>query len=223
LPIWQLLSKILDVSPKRTQPTITRAIGSRPPRRLPREVRYEQLIATAMPIVAEQGFASFSLDEVAERADVTRKLLYHYFPRGRSDVVLAVAERAGRQLTDDWVVDESIPLPKRLTTNMSRMIEHAKEPTDAWRIYHLARAATEPELKEMVDRFVEVVVTSVSLNQLGTSDPPQLARLAIRGYLAFFDSVLDDARTTAAPLERITPMLAETLVATVNAGVAASR
>jgi AcrR family transcriptional regulator len=176
-----------------------------------------------MPVVAEQGFANFSLDEVAERADVTRKLVYHYFPRGRPDVVLAVAERAGRQLTDDWVVDEAIPLPERLTSNMSRMIEHAMDPTDAWRIYRLARAATDPELNEMVDRFVAVVVTSVSLNQLGTSDPPRLVRFAIRGYLAFFDSVLDDARTGAAPLEQVTPMLTETLVAAVNAGVATSR
>jgi AcrR family transcriptional regulator len=176
-----------------------------------------------MPVVAEQGFAGFSLDEVAEHADVTRKLLYHYFPRGRPDIVLAVAERAGRELTDDWVVDEAIPLPERLATNMSRMIEHASEPTDAWRIYRRSRAATDPELREVVDRFVEVVVASVSLNQLGTSDPPPLARLAIRGYLSFFESVLDDARTTRAPRERVTAMLAQTLVAAVNAAAAASR
>ena len=55
-----------------------------------------------MPIVAEQGFARFSLDEVAAAADVTRNLLYHYFPRGRPDLALAVGERAGRELTDGW-------------------------------------------------------------------------------------------------------------------------
>ena len=175
-----------------------------------------------MPVVARQGFANFALDEVAERADVTRKLLYHYFPRGRQDIVLAVAERAGRELTDDWVVDETIPLSDRLTSNMSRMVDHAMEPTDAWRVYRLARATTDPELNEIIDRFVAVVVESISLNQLGTSDPPPLARVAIRGYLGYFDSVLEDARTTAAPLDRIVPMLAETLVAAVNAGVAAS-
>ena len=39
-----------------------------------------------MPVVAEQGFARFSLDKVAARVeDVTRNLLYHYFPRGRPD------------------------------------------------------------------------------------------------------------------------------------------
>ena len=64
-----------------------------------------------MPVVARDGFSSFSLDEVADRADVTRNLLYHYFPDGRSDIIRAVAEQAGHALTDDWVTDESIPLP----------------------------------------------------------------------------------------------------------------
>jgi len=45
-------------------------------------------------VVADQGFTEFSLEEVAAHADVTRNLLYHYFPRGRPDVAVAVVELA---------------------------------------------------------------------------------------------------------------------------------
>ena len=55
---------------------------SRGPRRLSKVARRKQLISAAMPVVAAQGFADFSLDEVAARADVSRNLLYHYFPDG---------------------------------------------------------------------------------------------------------------------------------------------
>ena len=61
-----------------------------------------------MPVVARDGFFDFSLDEIAERAGVTRNLLYHYFPEGRPDVVLAVVERAGHELVDGWVLDEGL-------------------------------------------------------------------------------------------------------------------
>ena len=176
-----------------------------------------------MPIVARRGFAEFSLDEVTERAGVTRKLLYHYFPRGRADVVLAVAERAGHELTDGWVVEESIPLEQRLAANNTRIIEHAMQPSDAWTIYRLARTSPDPELSQKVERFVDVVVASVALNHLGTSTPSPLPRMAIRGFLAFFESVLDDARTTGAPLEAILGMLADTLRHAVDAAVAAER
>ncbi len=169
-----------------------------------------------MPIVARDGFADFSLDEVAMQADVSRNLLYHYFPDGRNDLVRAVAEEAGHRLTDDWVTDESIPLPERLAINNSRMISHAMEPSDAWTIYQLARGATDPELRATVDRFVEVVVSATALNQLGTADPSPLARVALKGYLGFFGAVLDEARVTGTPPELILDLLGKTLFAALD-------
>ncbi len=170
-----------------------------------------------MPVVAESGFADFSLDEVAERAGVTRNLLYHYFPRGRFDVIVAVAEAAGHRLTDDWITDESIPLAERLRANNARMIEHAMEPSDAWTIYQLANGSNDPELRATVEHFTEVVIAATALNRLGTADPPPAARLALRGYLAFFGAVLDEARASGTPAERILPLLGATLVAALEA------
>lgn len=190
---------------------------TRGPRRLTRDARRSQLIAAATPIVARDGFADFSLDEVAAQADVTRNLLYHYFPEGRSDIVRAVAEQAGHTLTDGWVTDESIPLPERLVINNARMVAHAMEPSDAWVIYQLARGSTDPELRAAIDRFVEVVIAAVSLNQLGTEDPPPLARVALKGYLGFFGSVLDEARETGTPPELLVNLLGETLTAALQA------
>jgi AcrR family transcriptional regulator len=186
-------------------------------RRLSRDQRMEQLVAAATPILARQGFADYSLDEIAARAGVTRNLLYHYFPRGRQDLTLAVVERAGRQLTDGWVTDDALALGDRLAANFLRVTEHAMGPTHAWRIHRRARAATEPELREVVARFVQVVISSVSQNHLGTPEPPPLVHLALAGYVAFAETVLDEARATGAPREQVMRVLSETLVATVAA------
>jgi AcrR family transcriptional regulator len=184
---------------------------ARPPRRLARQARREQLVAIAMPIVAEQGFAEFSLDEVAAQADVTRNLLYHYFPRGRPDLALAVAEEAGLELTDDWVTDESVPIEERVMQNNARIVAHALQPTDAWRINRMARSTPTPELRAVVERFVGQVVSNMSLNHLGTADPPPLTRLALAGYVAFAEAVLDEARTGNLQPEPIVQLLNETL------------
>jgi AcrR family transcriptional regulator len=187
------------------------------PRRLTRDARREQLVAAAMPVVAETGFGDFSLDDVAARAGVTRNLLYHYFPRGRPDLVLAVAEAAGHRLTDDWITDEAIPLAERLQANNARMIEHAMEPSDAWTVYQLARGSNDPELRSTVDRFTEVVIAATAMNQLGTETPSPEARMALCGYLAFFGAVLDEARAEGTPPEQILPLLGATLVAALDA------
>lgn len=194
----------------------------RPPRRLSRDARREQLIDAAVPVLTSRGLADFSLEEIAARADVTRNLLYHYFPRGRPDIVLAVLERAGRELVDGWVVDDAIPLPDRIVANNARMIAHAMEPTDAWRIYRMARGTTDPEVSATVDRLLGVVVSSMSLNHFGTPDPPPVTRIALRGYFAFFESVLDDARASGMEPEEVLPLLGDTLVHALDVAQSAS-
>src|SRR5579884_2980107 len=173
---------------------MTPAPQARPPgapaarRRLTREARRHQLVSAAMPIVADGGLAEFALDDVAAAAGVTRNLLYHYFPRGRADVAVAVVERAGREITGGWVTDEDLSLEQRLAANFARVIDHALRPTMAWRIHRLARASGDPEVAAIHERFGEVVVASISLNHLGTPEPPPLVRVALRGYLAFFET-----------------------------------
>lgn len=174
-------------------------------------------MAAAVPVVAAHGLAEFSLDEIATRAGVTRNLLYHYFPRGRQDVALAVLDRAGHELADGWVVDAAIPLPERLAVNVRRMIDHALEPTDTWRIYRLARATTDPEMTEIVERFLGVVVSAVAVNQLGTPSPSPIQRIALLGYVGFFETVLDEARTQRTPMDRLLGLLSDALVAVVAA------
>jgi AcrR family transcriptional regulator len=192
-------------------------------RRLSRSERREQLVAAAMPVLARRGLRDYSLEEIAERAGVTRNLLYHYFPRGRPDVTLAVAERAAQQLTADWAVDEAVPLEERLAANFNRIAEHAMRPTHAWQIHRLARAASEPELSEVVARFVQVVIANVAQNHLGTAEPPPLVRLALKAYVAFAEAALDEARATGADRAEVTSVLANTLVATIDAAVQATR
>ena len=189
---------------------------TRSPRRLTREARREQLVAAAFPVVANEGFTEFSLEDVAAGANVTRNLLYHYFPRGRPDVAVAVLELAGRQLTDDWVFDE-LPLPERVAANFARMSAHALAPSDAWRVYRRARTAAEPELDQIVGSFTEMVISSIALNHLGTPNPTPLVHLALTGFLAFAEAILDEARIRQSPAPAVMQLLADTLAATIRA------
>ena len=205
-----------------TAPSI-RSGAERRPRRLPYEARRAQLVGFAAPIVADQGLTEFSLDAVAAQANVTRNLLYHYFPRGRRDIVLAVADWAGCQLTAGWIVDESVPLTERVAGNFQRFLNHAIEPSVAWRLNRIARSAGDPEIDELIDGFHEAIVSSVALNQLGTPDPPAMVHIAIKAFIAFGESLLDQAREQGIPPERSLQLMAHSLASSIQAGVAASQ
>src|SRR2546423_12256290 len=66
-------------------------------RRLPRADRGQQLLDVAQQVFAERGFQAASMDEVADRAGVTKPILYDHF--GSKDGLLAaVILRAGAEL-----------------------------------------------------------------------------------------------------------------------------
>ena len=58
-----------------------------------KEERPAEIIAAALEVFAERGFAATRLDDIAERAGVTRGTLYLYFP-SKEDLFKAVVRQA---------------------------------------------------------------------------------------------------------------------------------
>ncbi|HEY1523771.1 MAG TPA: helix-turn-helix domain-containing protein [Solirubrobacteraceae bacterium] len=173
-------------------------------RRLSRQARRDQLVSAAIPLVARRGPADLSLDEVAERAGVTRNLLYHYFPRGRSDLVSAVLDDAERQL-----VGQS----QELDQAISRILDHALAATHAWRIHRMAGA-----LPAFTRRAEATAAAVDALRDFTGAEATPLSDLALHGYVAYAEAVLDGARTAGIPRSDVRGLLARTLRAVVAAG-----
>lgn len=182
-------------------------------RRMSPEDRLDQLSGAAMSVVAERGYPGLTLDQVAERAGVTRNLIYHYFPRGRLDLFLAALDRAGRRLTEGWVTDGAIPLDQRLDANFARIFEHALKPSEAWLVHRQGRLLGEPEVTALGERYLSRVIAAISLNHLGTDEPPPLARSAMRAYLDFAERTLDECRERDLDRDAVMRVLGETLLA----------
>jgi len=168
-------------------------------------------------VAAADGYAAFSLDDVAERAGVTRNLVYHYFPRGRLDLFLAALDAAGQELTAGWVTDPVVPLDQRVAANFRQMMEHAAGPSAAWSIHRQARTMPDPEVRALTRRYVDQVVSNIALNNTGTADPPALVQLAIEGFVSYAELALDEARERSLDRDRVMGLLARTLIATIEA------
>jgi AcrR family transcriptional regulator len=195
---------------------------SSPPRRLPPAERRRQLIDSALSIAAQEGYENLAFEKVANRAGVTRNLVYHYFPDGRQELLEAAVHRAGEQLSSGWVTDPEIPLAERLAANLNRMIDHAAEPTDAWQLYRQGRGTVDPKLLEIARQYRERVIDSIALNQLGTTKPPPIVRIALDGFLAYVETVIESALEQEMPREQVIELVGGTLMSGMNAAAGAS-
>jgi AcrR family transcriptional regulator len=185
-------------------------------RRLDPDARREQLFAAPVAAAASAGYSGLTLDEVAERSGVTRSLIYHYFPRGRQDLFIAAVDRAGHELTENWVVDSDTPIEERLAANFARFFAHALEPSAIWLVHRQASVAGDPEVDEVFEHYRAIVVSAVALNHFGTEDPPPAVCAGLRAYLAFAESALDEWREQDLDPEDLYPMLAGSLLAVVD-------
>jgi AcrR family transcriptional regulator len=192
------------------------------PRRLPPAQRRDQLIDAALEIAARNGYENLACEMVANRAGLTRNLVYHSFPGGRQELLEAAVHRAGELLSSDWVTDPEVPLGERLAANLNRMMDHAAEPTDAWLLYRQGRGTVDPALLEIAALYREQVISNISLNQLGTSKPPPVVRIALDGFLAYVETVVEAAIEDDLPREQVIELVGGTLMAAMNAAAGAT-
>ena len=85
-----------------TATSTTRPRGTR----LPRLARRRQLLDAAMEVFVARGYHAAAMDEIAERAGVSKPVLYQHFP-GKQDLYLALLdESVGRLVGEVRFEDE---------------------------------------------------------------------------------------------------------------------
>src|SRR5829696_7279639 len=62
------------------------------PTRLPRSARRKQLLAAAQQIFVAHGYHAAAMDDIAERAGVSKPVLYQHFP-GKLELYLALLDK----------------------------------------------------------------------------------------------------------------------------------
>jgi AcrR family transcriptional regulator len=184
--------------------------------------RREQLIDSALALAAQEGHENLAFEKVAKRAGVTRNLVYHYFPGGRQELLEAAVHRAGEQLSSGWVTDPNLPLGERLAANLNRLMDHAAEPTDAWQLHRQGRGTVDARLLEIARLYRERVIGLIALNQLGTEEAPPIVRIALDGFMAYVETVIESAIEEEIPREQVIELVSGTLMSTMNAAAGAS-
>ncbi|HZY75377.1 MAG TPA: TetR/AcrR family transcriptional regulator [Jatrophihabitantaceae bacterium] len=67
--------------------------------RLPRSARRKQLLAAAQEVFVANGYHAAAMDDIAERAGVSKPVLYQHFP-GKLELYLALLDTQAERLSD---------------------------------------------------------------------------------------------------------------------------
>jgi AcrR family transcriptional regulator len=167
---------------------------SEPParRRLSPEDRRSELLALGAEVFGQRPYDEVRIDEIAERAGVSRALMYHYFPDKRA-FFAAVVRAESEQLFEatNTPPTEGQSLLDRLRIGVLAYMRYDEEhPHGAWAAY-IGMGRTDPVLRgiDEVDnerqmQRIMAAVTDVVAGDLDSKVERDL-RVIVYGWLAF--------------------------------------
>jgi AcrR family transcriptional regulator len=123
------------------------------PARLPRRVRRAQLLQAAREVFVAQGYHAAAMDDIAERAGVSKPVLYQHFP-GKMELYLALLETHTTDLVEQ--VKRALATTTDNKIRVHKAVEAYYEFVDnedgAFRLVFETDLGNDPAVRELVDR-----------------------------------------------------------------------
>jgi AcrR family transcriptional regulator len=121
--------------------------------RLPRRARRAQLLSAALEVFVNQGYHAAAMDDIAERAGVSKPVLYQHFP-GKLDLYLALLDQSCDQIISaaGKALESTDDNKHRVTATMHAFYDYVADAEGAFRLVFESDLTNEPAVRARVDR-----------------------------------------------------------------------
>ncbi|MFO0682810.1 MAG: TetR/AcrR family transcriptional regulator [Sandaracinus sp.] len=158
-----------------------------PRARLELDARRAQLLVLGRELFGRRAYDEIQIEEIAERAGVSKGLLYHYFGSKRGFYV-ATVETAASALLEATLEDPSAPPPERALRSLETYLDFVSENAPAFKALLGSGIGTDAEVAGIVERvraeFVRRFLVGLGLE--GQSRP--VFELAARSWIGLVEA-----------------------------------
>ncbi|HET8562102.1 MAG TPA: TetR/AcrR family transcriptional regulator [Marmoricola sp.] len=121
--------------------------------RLPRRQRREQLLGAALEVFVAQGYHAAAMDDIAERAGVSKPVLYQHFP-GKLELYLALLDQACDTIISSSrdALDSTEDNKERVAATVHAFYDYVASDEGAFRLVFESDLTNETAVRERVER-----------------------------------------------------------------------
>ncbi len=121
--------------------------------RLPRSARRTQLLGAAREVFVANGYHAAAMDEIAERAGVSKPVLYQHFP-GKRDLYLALLAEHTQQLIDAvrFALTSTAENKQRVAATLAAYFTFIDSESEAFLLIFESDLTNDGEVRALVDR-----------------------------------------------------------------------
>ena len=154
--------------------------------RLPRGERRDQLLTTASDVFVDRGYHSAGMDEIADRAGVSKPVLYQHFS-SKLDLYLAVLQQHGDILVANVqnALSATTDNRQRLRSAVQAFFDFIEHDSQGYRLIFENDYVTEPQVANQVKVAIEACTDAVfDLISRDSGLDPHRARMIAVGLVA---------------------------------------
>ena len=131
--------------------------------RLPRPARRRQLLGAAQEVFVAQGYHAAAMDEIAERAGVSKPVLYQHFP-GKLELYLALLDESvdGLVGTVREALSSTTDNKQRVPATFQAFFDFVSSSGEAFRLVFESDLSNEPAVRERLDRTMRDCADMIS-------------------------------------------------------------
>jgi len=169
---------------------MSRCGGTVATRRLTAEARRAQLLSVAREVFAEDGYPGAAMEKIAQRAGVTKPVLYQHFD-GKKELYLALLDSDMSRLLAQvsGAIESAHDNPSRIRKGLAAYFNYIEANVDSFRLLFRETMGADPEFRESIDRFHDAAATSIGAiiaDETGKSQ--ELAELLARGIMGMSEA-----------------------------------
>jgi AcrR family transcriptional regulator len=131
--------------------------------RLPRPARRRQLLGAAQEVFVAQGYHAAAMDEIAERAGVSKPVLYQHFP-GKLELYLALLDESVDELAGlvRDALSSTTDNKQRVLATFRAFFDFVSGTGEAFRLVFESDLSNEPEVRARLNRTTRAVADMIS-------------------------------------------------------------
>ena len=131
--------------------------------RLPRQARRKQLLGAAQEVFVAQGYHAAAMDDIAERAGVSKPVLYQHFP-GKLDLYLALLDEHATALVKRVRValESTTSNKQRVAASVAAYFDFVDGEDEGFRLVFESDLRNDPAVRERVERMTQDCVDAIT-------------------------------------------------------------
>lgn len=149
-----------------------------------------RILRSGADLFDERGFGATKLEDVAAKANVSRALVYHYFP-GKAALLTAIVEEEADRVLAATEPDPDLPTLETLRRGISTYLDYVTRADGAARIFYQPARGVDPSIDAIVERNLAVQTARVMKALSPGRAAPKGLELVVRGWLGAMVEIAD--------------------------------